>query len=359
MSLRGDRAVAITGGAGFIGSNLADTLLRRGERVIVLDNLSRPGTERNLRWLVDRHPDRLTVEIGDVRDAAQLGRIVRRAHTVYHLAAQVAVTSSITDPGHDFEVNLEGTLNVLEAARRAASPPTVLFTSTNKVYGDLSPIPTELNGRRYRFGDERSGVAEDQPLDFHSPYGCSKGAADQYVRDYARIYDLPTAVFRMSCIYGPRQFGNEDQGWVAHFAISALCGQPITLYGDGKQVRDILYIDDLVDALVRGGEAARGAPGSIYNIGGGEANAVSLLEMLDLLEEVLERPIQRRYAAWRPGDQRIYVSDIEKIEHDLDWVPDVSKEEGVRRLVEWIGDHAAVIFPAARARARAGHPISA
>ncbi|MFW6078801.1 MAG: GDP-mannose 4,6-dehydratase [Gemmatimonadota bacterium] len=359
MSLRTDRAVAITGGAGFIGSNLADTLLRGGERVIVLDNLSRPGTEKNLRWLVDRHAEGLRVEIGDVRDAGLVARIVREAHTVYHLAAQVAVTASITDPAHDFEVNLEGTLNVLEAARRTSPSPVVLFTSTNKVYGDLRRVPIELNGTRYRFRDERSGIAEDQPLDFHSPYGCSKGAADQYVRDYARIYALPTAVYRMSCIYGPRQFGNEDQGWVAHFAISAMCGDTITLYGDGKQVRDVLYVDDLIDALVRGGEAARERPGCIYNVGGGEENAVSLLEMLTLLERVLERPIRRRHAQWRPGDQRIYVSDIEKIASDLDWAPDVSKAEGVERLVGWIEEHAGTVLPAARARERAGHPISA
>lgn len=353
------RMVLITGGAGFIGSNLADLLLRNGERVVVLDNLSRPGTEKNLRWLVDRYPRNLTVEVGDVRDGPRVARLVEDAHSVFHLAAQVAVTSSITDPAHDFEVNVEGTLNVLEAARKSDPQPAVLFTSTNKVYGDLEHVPISLNGTRYLFEDERSGISEDQPLDFHSPYGCSKGAADQYVRDYARIYNLPTAVFRMSCIYGPRQFGNEDQGWVAHFAISALTGGQITLYGDGKQVRDILYVGDLVRAMLRGAAAARRAPGRIYNVGGGRKNSVSLVEMLALLEKVLDRPIRRRHAKWRPGDQRIYVSDIDKIGSELDWVPDVSKEEGVRRLVHWIRTNRSQVLPMARMNGRAPTRISA
>ncbi len=357
MSLGSDRAVVITGGAGFIGSNLADSLLRAGERVIVYDNLSRPGTEKNLRWLAQRHPRRLEVEIADVRDAERVRRVVDRAHSVYHLAAQVAVTSSVTDPGHDFAVNAEGTLNVLQAARAAKEPPAVLFTSTNKVYGALVGVPVVLNGTRYLFEDRRAGIAEDQPLDFHSPYGCSKGAADQYVRDYARIYDLPTCVFRMSCIYGPRQFGNEDQGWVAHFVISALSGRPITLYGDGKQVRDILFVDDLVALMVRCMATVREEPGRIYNVGGGARNALSLLELLDLLESELGRKVERRHAPWRPGDQRIYISDIEKLKRDLQWEPKVSKEEGVRRLIDWIREHASIILPTRSSRVE--QPLSA
>ncbi|HEX7118112.1 MAG TPA: GDP-mannose 4,6-dehydratase [Longimicrobiales bacterium] len=357
MSLGSDRAVVITGGAGFIGSNLADALLRAGERVIVYDNLSRPGTEKNLRWLVQRHAKGLEVEIADIRDADRVGRVVERAHTVYHLAAQVAVTSSVTDPGHDFAVNAEGTLNVLQAARDAADPPAVLFTSTNKVYGALAGVPVVLNGTRYLFEDRRRGIAEDQPLDFHSPYGCSKGAADQYVRDYARIYDLPTCVFRMSCIYGPRQFGTEDQGWVAHFVISALSGRPITLYGDGKQVRDILFVEDLVDLMIRSARRAREEPGRIYNVGGGAGNAVSLVELLELLERELGRPVERRHAPWRPGDQRIYISDIDKLRRELDWAPRVSKEEGVRRLIAWIQENATALLPSRAARVE--QPLSA
>jgi CDP-paratose 2-epimerase len=351
MSLRSDRAAVITGGAGFIGSNLADALLGRGERVIIYDNLSRPGTEKNLKWLVARYPKLVETEVADVRDAERLRRVVRRAHTVYHLAAQVAVTSSVTDPSHDFEVNAGGTLNVLEAARLAGHQPAVLFTSTNKVYGELAGVPISLNGRRYLFEDNRPGITEQQALDFHSPYGCSKGAADQYVRDFARIYDLPTCVFRMSCIYGPRQFGTEDQGWVAHFVISALSGRPITVYGDGRQVRDILYVDDLIDAMLRSVEAARSAPGRIYNVGGGHENAVSLLEVLELLEAILGRAVERRFAAWRPGDQRIYVSDIGKIGRELDWRPRVTKEEGLRRLIDWIRENATVVLPARASRA--------
>ncbi|HEX6940810.1 MAG TPA: GDP-mannose 4,6-dehydratase [Longimicrobiales bacterium] len=357
MSFGSDRAVVITGGAGFIGSNLADVLLHAGERVIIYDNLSRPGTEKNLRWLVQRHPKALEVELADIRDAERVGRVVRRAHTVYHLAAQVAVTSSLTDPGHDFTVNAKGTLNVLQAARDAEDPPVVLFTSTNKVYGALAGVPVVLNGTRYLFGDRRVGIAEDQPLDFHSPYGCSKGAADQYVRDYARIYDLPTCVFRMSCIYGPRQFGNEDQGWVAHFVISALSGRPITVYGDGKQVRDILFVDDLVDLMIRSARKARDQPGRIYNVGGGAGNAVSLIELLDLLEAELGRTVERRHAPWRPGDQRIYISDIGKLQRELGWAPRVSKEEGVRRLIAWIQENASVVLPARAARVE--QPLSA
>lgn len=352
-----DRVVVVTGGAGFIGSNLADTLLRRGERVIIYDNLSRPGTEKNLRWLASRHPKLLEIEIGDIRERERLERLVRRAHTVYHLAAQVAVTSSVVDPWQDFWVNAEGTLNVLQAARRAPDPPAVLFTSTNKVYGELANVPIVARETRYGFQDGREGVSEDQPLDFHSPYGCSKGAADQYVRDFARIYGLPTTVFRMSCVYGPRQFGNEDQGWVAHFVISALSGCAITLYGDGRQVRDILYIDDLIEAMIRSAEASRRAPGRIYNIGGGIRNAVSLLELLDFLEGEVDRPIERRHAPWRPGDQRIYVSDIRKVGRELDWEPRVSKEEGLRRLIDWIRENASQVLPARDVRAE--QPLSA
>lgn len=351
------RAAVITGGAGFIGSNLADTLLRQGRRVVIYDDLSRVGTERNLRWLRRRHPEHLVVERGDVRDASHLRRVVASADTVYHLAAQVAVTSSVDDPAHDFSVNALGTLNVLEAARALDDPPVILFTSTNKVYGDLSGVDVVKGRQRYQFADGYVGVGEEQSLSFHSPYGCSKGAADQYVSDFARIYGLPTVVLRMSCIYGPRQFGNEDQGWIAHFIIAALGGRPITVFGDGRQVRDILYIDDLIDAMDRAVHAARSTPGRVYNVGGGARNAVSLLEVFELLEALLEHPIERRYAPWRPGDQRVYVSDIERIGRELEWRPRVTKEEGVRRLVTWMKENASIVVPAWRERV--GQPLSA
>ncbi len=352
MSLKSEKVVVITGGAGFIGSNLADALLSQGERVLVLDNLSRPGTEKNLRWLVSHHPKLLQVEIGDVRDAEVVRRAVKRAHTVFHLAAQVAVTSSLSDPEHDFAVNILGTLNVLEAARAQTEPPVVLFTSTNKVYGQLLDVRVSLNGTRYLLEDRRKGINEEQPLDFHSPYGCSKGAADQYVRDYARIFGVPTVVFRMSCIYGPRQFGNEDQGWVAHFIISALSGQELTIYGDGKQVRDILYVEDLVDAMKRATAGAREHPGRVFNVGGGPENTVSLVELLQLLGSILEQPVPFRSAPWRPGDQKLYVTDISRISHELGWVPRVSRDEGVRRLVEWVQENAGIVLPSGFARAQ-------
>lgn len=344
-------AVVVTGGAGFVGSNLADALLRHGERVVILDNLSRRGTEENLRWLVHRHPDRLHVEIGDVRDFARVHDTVRSAHTVYHLAAQVAVTSSISDPRADFAVNAEGTLNVLEAARASPRPPVVLFSSTNKVYGALTEVPVVLDGRRYRFRD-REGIDEQQALDFHSPYGCSKGAADQYVRDYARIYGVPTVVFRMSCTYGPRQFGNEDQGWVAHFAASALAGTPVTVYGDGKQVRDILYVEDLVRAMIGAAESARTDPGEVFNLGGGPGTAVSLLELLDHLEDLTGRRVERRFQASRPGDQRVYVSTIDRAGCSLGWQPAVNREEGLRRLVGWMQENRPELSGRTRSRSR-------
>ncbi len=351
MSRKSDRVVVITGGAGFIGSNLADSLLEAGERVVVLDNLSRPGAEKNLRWLVSRHPKRLQVEIGDVRDPEVVRRAVKRAKTVYHLAAQVAVTSSLDDPQLDFSVNVQGTLNVLEAARAQPEPPVVLYTSTNKVYGQLQDVGIRLNGTRYLFADRRKGISEEQPLDFHSPYGCSKGSADQYVRDYARIFSVPTAVFRMSCIYGPRQFGNEDQGWVAHFVITALGGSELTLYGDGKQVRDILYVADLIAAMRLATAAAPEHPGRIYNVGGGPENTISLLELLELLETILGQEVPYRKASWRPGDQKLYVTDIGRIKRELGWAPQVSREEGVRRLVEWVQANAGLVLPPGLTRA--------
>ncbi len=333
--MRDEGAVLITGGAGFIGSNLADALLSQGRRVVVYDNVSRPGTELNLKWLIERHPDRLGVDLGDVRDGDRLKRAMRRADTVFHLAAQVAVTSSLEDPTYDHEVNVGGTLNVLEAARSMERPPVVVFTSTNKVYGGLEGVEIEEGEQSYAFADGRDGIDEDCPLDFHSPYGCSKGSADQYVRDYARIYDLPTCVFRMSCIYGPRQFGTEDQGWVAHFLLSALRDEPITLYGDGKQVRDVLYVGDLVRAFQAAAEAARRDPGLVFNVGGGSQNAVSLLEVLEMIEEMTGREVRYRFSDWRPGDQRVYVTCLDRIHSALQWTPEVDVRDGLDRLTQW------------------------
>ena len=328
--------ILVTGGAGFVGSNLADALLRDGERVIVADNFSRDGVRMNAAWLKRRHGDRVRIETVDVRDGARIGSLVRESKFVFHLAAQVAVTTSLEDPRADLQTNVIGTFNVLEAARAMPSPPGVLFTSTNKVYGGLDDVAVRLDGDRYVYADGRLGIGEDARLDFHSPYGCSKGAADQYVHDYSRIYGLPTVVFRMSCIYGTRQFGTEDQGWVAHFARSLLGGEPVTIYGDGCQVRDILWIDDLVDAMLRAMERIDTVAGEVFNVGGGAPNAVTVRGVIDRLQDVTGRSVPVHTADWRPGDQRVYVSDTARIQRVLDWKPRTSWKAGLEKLVDWL-----------------------
>ena len=331
----------ITGGCGFVGTNLADRLLRDGRRVCVFDNLSRSGVDRNLQWLRDTHGDRLIVKIADTRDAAALREAVRGASQVFHFAAQVAVTTSLDDPIADFEINARGTLNVLEAIRNSSHRPPLFFTSTNKVYGGLDDVEMHEDERRYRPRVQtiaRNGVSEERPLDFHSPYGCSKGTADQYVRDYARSYGLQTVVFRMSCIYGPHQFGTEDQGWVAHFLIRALNREPITIYGDGKQVRDILYVDDLVEAFLAAAEHIDACSGMAFNIGGGAANTVSLLELLETIRALDGRKPRVHWSDWRTGDQKYYVSDTARFRELTGWSPRMHAEEGIRRLREWLID---------------------
>ncbi len=319
----GAQTILITGGAGFIGSNLAQRLL--GEptlRIRIFDNLSRRGAEHNLAWLRSLRgaASRLEVLQGDVRDAKAVAQATRDASEIYHLAAQVAVTTSIDDPGNDFDINAQGTLRILEAARRSPRKPFVLFTSTNKVYGSLEGVPVHAAESRYEASTPNfPGVDEHEPLDFHSPYGCSKGTADQYVRDYARIYNLPTVVFRMSCIAGPRQFGNEDQGWVAHFLYSALAGNPITVYGDGRQVRDILHVHDLIDAMIAAREHRRTSRGQIYNLGGGPARTTSVLELLRGIETHTGKPLNLQHKEVRPGDQPLYISNTAKLERDTGW----------------------------------------
>jgi CDP-paratose 2-epimerase len=331
--------VLITGGAGFIGSNAASRFLRRGDEVILLDNLSRNGAEANLNWLWPQ--GHLTFVNLDIRDSARVGSILRDhtdASLVLHLAAQVAVTRSIVNPRLDFEVNLLGTLNVLEAARTAGISAPIIYSSTNKVYGQLQDVDL-TDEDDHAFDRLGHGIPEERQLDFHSPYGCSKGAADQYVRDYHRIYGLKTVVMRQSCVYGVRQFGIEDQGWVAWFAIAAATGKPLTLYGDGKQVRDILYVDDLIDAF----EAAVGnisvAAGRTYNIGGGPENAVSLLEVIGFIEGRNGRRILRRLAPQRIGDQRLYVSDIRRAQQDLKWSPRTGWRNGLDKLCRWVHEN--------------------
>jgi CDP-paratose 2-epimerase len=333
------RPALITGGAGFVGSNLAHRLLQAGERVTLFDNLSRPAVNRNVEWLTGLHGDRVTLINADVRDAAKVAEAVRSCSMVFHLAAQVAVTQSLLSPLTDFEINARGTLNVLEALRAMSSPPPLLFTSTNKVYGALNDVSLRNLGHRVEPEDpdvRSAGISEARPLDLHSPYGCSKGAADQYVLDYARTFHLSAVVFRMSCIYGPRQFGSEDQGWVAHFLTQARREQPITIYGDGTQVRDVLFIDDLCDAFLLARRRIRELTGMAFNIGGGPLSAVSLLEIVELAETLLGKRPKVRFARRRPGDQRYYVSDCRRFSAWTGWSPSVPIHEGVEMLYGWL-----------------------
>jgi CDP-paratose 2-epimerase len=335
------RPVLITGGSGFIGTNLAHRILQSGRTVFIFDNLSRPGVEENLIWLRRQHGDRLYVEIADVRNSRALQKAVGQASQVFHFAAQVAVTASLLNPIHDFNVNAIGTLNLLEALRLAKDPPPLVYTSTNKVYGALPDIELKEKKTRYEPVDSTvraNGVAESRPLDFHSPYGCSKGTADQYVIDYAPTFSIPAVVFRMSCIYGPHQFGNEDQGWVAHFLMKALKGEAIDIYGDGKQVRDVLYIEDLVDAFLLAQEQMDSIAGNAFNIGGGPDNTLSLIELIDQIGRMTGRKPEIRFDQWRVGDQRYYVSDIGKFRQKTGWNLRRTISQGLQQLYGWLRD---------------------
>lgn len=327
----------ITGGAGFIGVNAAARFLSRGEEVVIIDNLGRRGAEQNLRWLKGRGNP--VFYEADVRDSARLSSIFREhrdADMVLHLAGQVAVTTSVADPRSDFEVNALGTLNVLEAMRLGGMAAALIYSSTNKVYGAMENVEVVGRDDRYAYADLPHGISEERPLDFHSPYGCSKGAADQYVLDYHRIYGLRTIVLRQSCIYGPRQFGIEDQGWMAWLMIATTMGHPITIHGDGRQVRDVLDIEDLLNAFEVAARRIEAAAGRVYNIGGGPENAISLRDVLRWLEQRIGRPVPCKSAEWRPGDQRVYISDIRRAARELDWAPKVEWQRGIGQLYDWI-----------------------
>jgi CDP-paratose 2-epimerase len=315
------RRVLITGGAGFLGVNAAVRMIEDGWRVTVLDNLSRPGTERNLRWLINEHAAAITFIKEDVRNASALAEHVKTQDAILHLAGQVAVTTSLIDPVTDFEVNAAGTLNLLEATRKHNPEVPFVFASTNKVYGKL----------------DKNNVAckESQSIDFHSPYGCSKGAADQYVRDYARCYHMNTVVLRQSCIYGAHQYGTEDQGWVAHFVHSILNKRPMTIYGDGTQVRDLLDARDLCSLYATVIEQIDKTRGEIYNVGGGPQNQRNLLEVIDRIGEITRQTPEFTFADWREGDQTYYVSDITKAQQDLGWSPQVEFDRGLKDLIVW------------------------
>ena len=328
----------VVGGAGFIGANVARRVLERKEKLVVVDNLSRPGAETNIDWL--RNLGVFEFVRADVRNAEAMNEVFAHhvdADAVIHLAGQVAVTTSVKHPREDFEINALGSLNILEAVRMTGRKPLMMLASTNKVYGGMERIAIEEKPTRYAYRDYPHGVPETAPLDFHSPYGCSKGAADQYWRDYARIYKIPTVVFRQSCIYGPRQFGVEDQGWLAWFIIAATLGKPIGIYGNGKQVRDVLYIDDLVDAYFAAVQHKDTVAGKIYNVGGGPGATMAIwTEFGPLLEKLLGKKLEPKFGPWRPGDQPVYISDIRKIHQELGWQPKHSVEAGVRKLVEWV-----------------------
>jgi CDP-paratose 2-epimerase len=332
----------ITGGVGFIGTNLAIRLLEEGHKVVVFDNFSRPGVEANWRELLERYGPQIRLIQGDMSDEKLLAGALACSTRVFHLAAQVAVTTSLKDPLLDFETNARGTLNLLEQVRKLGRNVPILFTSTNKVYGDLNHLDFVLRNGCYTPTDEKvasCGIDECRPIEFHSPYGCSKGAADQYVLDYARTYGLQTVVFRMSCIYGPHQFGTEDQGWVAHFLLQAMSGGPITLYGDGCQVRDVLFVDDLVEAMLMAQANIATLSGNAFNIGGGPENRISLLELVEMIGEIHGESLDVQFSDWRLADQKYYVSDISRYRNETGWSPRIPVPQGVERLYHWFSAH--------------------
>ena len=332
--------ILITGGAGFIGVNSAHHFAKKGHRVVIFDNLSREGSDKNLEWIQSEFE--VDFFKGDLRKFVDLVDVFSnngKFDLILHLAAQVAVTTSVTDPYDDFEINALGTFNLLEATRRYSPNTAFIYSSTNKVYGEMEDLNIIQNNGRYMYQDLSEGVDETRNLDFHSPYGCSKGAADQYCRDYHRIYGLKTIVLRQSCIYGYRQFGIEDQGWVAWFCIASALGKPITIYGDGKQIRDVLFIDDLVKAFELAFKNRRKAAGQIFNIGGGPQNTMSLHELLEFLERQKGEEIPVKYENWRPGDQKVFVGNINKAKKELRWQPTVNPVEGVAKLYNWVTEN--------------------
>ena len=334
----------VTGGAGFIGVNLCDRLLSNGHEVVILDDLSRPGADKNLVWLTERHTDGVEFIKSDISsNQERLREFAEISDVVFHLAGQVAVTASLLDPYRDFAVNAGGTLNLLEAIRQSKKQPGLIYASTNKVYGDLQELKIGETEDRYYFSDLPMGISESRALDFHSPYGCSKGCADQYVLDYGRSFELSTVVLRQSCIYGPRQFGIEDQGWLAWFVIAAVTGRQITLYGTGKQVRDILYIDDLVDFYLTVAEEIERFAGQAFNIGGGPDQTLSLIELLSMLEDMLDRDISYVFDDARLGDQLVYVSDIRKAKMLANWAPATEIRKGLVKLVNWVQENESLL----------------
>jgi CDP-paratose 2-epimerase len=341
------RPVLVTGGAGFIGCNMADRLAQMGHDVLVFDALKRPGVADNLAWLRSRHSRQISVILADIREETEVARAVAESCAVFHFAAQVAVTTSLDDPRDDFEVNAGGTLLLLECIRRYNPAAPLVFASTNKVYGHLPNVAIATQGQCYLPVDQSLrdyGINEEQPLNFETPYGCSKGAADQYVLDYARGFGLLAAVLRMSCVYGPRQCGTEDQGWVAHFLRQALACEPITIYGDGRQVRDILCVSDAIDAYLAAWQRIRAVSGRAFNLGGGPRNAVSLLQVIRRIEEVLGRSVELAFAPWRPADQHYFVADSRRAASALGLNPPVDWNDGIGLLAHWLSQQSSPVM---------------
>ncbi len=334
--------IIVTGGAGFIGSNMVRRCMDTGHQVVVADNLARRGTEKNLQWL--KKSGTPEIMLGDLRNIEFCNLVFslhRDAQLVVHLAGQVAVTSSIADPRMDFENNVLVGFNVLEAIRQLTPDAVTIYSSTNKVYGGLESFALQEQEDRYELKDFPNGVNEEAPLDFHSPYGVSKGALDQYFRDYARIYGLKTIVCRQSCIYGPRQFGNEDQGWVAWFMLANLQNHPVTIYGNGKQVRDLLWVEDLLDLYeklfhVASGASSRQVVGKCFNVGGGVSNAVSISNMLKMIARTTGKEFDLGYTEKRAGDQGYFVADLAKVRTATGWIPKTNIDTGLAKLLEWV-----------------------
>lgn len=338
------RRILITGGCGFIGTNATLYFQKKGDDIFIVDNFSRPGSEYNADFLRQKGISSI-IQLDIAINPESLNQYIdtNAIDVVIHAAAQVAVTTSIEEPLLDFSTNVMGTMHVLEAARRAKKMPHVLFTSTNKVYGGLENLPVEVGENRYRYFPKNEGVSEETPLDFHTPYGCSKGAADQYVRDYSRTYHLPTTVFRQSCIYGKHQFGMVDQGWISYITMRAVFDKPITIYGDGKQVRDILYVEDLILAMERAIESSEHSNGEIFNIGGGSQHTLSLLELIAFLQRRLKKDLTIIFSDWRSGDQKVYISDTRKIQEKLQWSPSTAFIEGFEEMLLWIQENKAIL----------------
>ncbi len=337
------KRMLITGGAGFIGTNTALYFAKKGYAITLFDNLSRIGTKENLTYL-QKYIPHLSFVQGDICDAKAVANVISGQDIIFHFAAQVAVTTSVINPREDFEINAGGTINILEAMRQRNPHALLIYSSTNKVYGGLEHLKVKEKLKRYECLEQPFGVDETTPLDFHSPYGCSKGSADQYVRDYHRLYGLKTIVFRQSCIYGSHQFGVEDQGWLAWFLIATLFHIPLTIYGNGKQVRDLLSVDDLIQAYEKAIDHIKITSGQIYNIGGGRDNAISIwLECAPLIKSIAGSIPKITYKKERPGDQPYFIADIRKAKRDFRWVPKISYKKGIQLLYDWLHEHAEII----------------